>query len=262
MINKKLEWEKNKTDGFGRVVIDNFLDEETCMQLYEECMNAPKGGWTVFTRAGSRMEEFNDLISLPTAHRVTYDIMHSGEFLYQLENMTGIVGLLPDPHLVGAGYSILRNGTVLSPHYDFNWNDRIRLHRKLTSLLYITPNWKEEWGGHNVVWTGNPDLDPTARIIESTAPLFNRFVINENIPKGPIHSVSKVNAPDDVYGRCAIRFFYYISTSEPDKENPPHRSTYSSNEYSHHKLHEEEEWNGHYVGNGGEDYGYTPKIVN
>ena len=47
------------------------------------------------------MEEFNDLISLPTAHKVTYDIMHSGEFLYELEQMTGIVGLLPDPHLVG-----------------------------------------------------------------------------------------------------------------------------------------------------------------
>ena len=54
-----------------------------------------KGGWTVFTRGGSRMEEFNDLISLPTAaHRVTYDIMHSGEFLYELEQMTGISGLL------------------------------------------------------------------------------------------------------------------------------------------------------------------------
>ena len=75
-------------------------DWETVHQLYEECKNAPKGGWTVFTRAGSRMEEFNDLISLPTAHRVTYDIMHSGEFLYELEQMTGIVGLLPDPLIV------------------------------------------------------------------------------------------------------------------------------------------------------------------
>jgi hypothetical protein len=34
--------------------------------------------------------------------------MHSGEFLYELEQMTGILGLLPDPHLVGAGYSIIQ----------------------------------------------------------------------------------------------------------------------------------------------------------
>ena len=51
MINKKEEWSRTKDKwGFGRVKIDNFLDEETVHQLYEECKNDfPKGGWTVFT---------------------------------------------------------------------------------------------------------------------------------------------------------------------------------------------------------------------
>ena len=83
-------------------------------------------------------------------------------------------------------------------------------------------------------------------------------MINENVKHAPYHRVSEVNSPEDV-PRCAIRFFYYISTSEYDKENPPHRSTYKSNEYSHHKLHEETNWDGHFVGNGGEDYGYKSK---
>jgi len=248
MISKKNEWEQNKSKwGFGRTKIDNFLDEETVHKLYEECKNAPKGGWTVFTRAGSRMEEFNDLISLPTAHRVTYDIMHSGEFLYELEQMTGIGGLLPDPHLVGAAYSIIRNGKDLGCHYDFNWNDRLRLHRKLTTLLYITPDWKDEWGGHIQYYDDNIDENPNSNLIESISPKFNRFVINENIKHAPYHRVSEVNAPEDK-PRCAIRFFYYISTSEYDKDNPPHRSTYKSNEYSHNKLHEEEIWSGSIVG--------------
>ena len=246
MINKKSEWNQTKSDwGFGRIKLDNFLDEKTVHQLYEECKNAPKGGWTVFTRAGSRMEEFNDLISLPTAHRVTYDIMHSGEFLYELEQLTGIVGLLPDPHLVGAGYSIIRNGKDLGCHYDFNWNDRLRIHRTLTSILFITPDWKEEWGGHHQVWDRNKDIDSSAVMTGSVAPLFNRFVIKENMwyeeeqRKGDWHSVSKVNCPSSIEGRCAIRFFYYLSTSEYDPKNLPHRSMYSSNEYTHHKLYEE-----------------------
>ena len=240
MINKKKEWNKNKENGFAHAVIDNFLDEETCLNLYEECISAPKGGWTVFSRAGSRMEEFNDLISCPTAHQVTYEIMHSGEMLYDLEQMTGISGLLPDPHLVGAGYSIFRNGSFLSSHYDFNWNDRLRLHRKLTSLLFITPGWKEEWGGHHELWTGSFDKDKTSKKVYSHPPLFNRFYIDENVKKGPYHAVSKVNCPDEVEGRCAIRFFYYISSSEYDPNDPPHKSIYTTNEYTHHKLHEEE----------------------
>ena len=207
MINKKKEWNKNKENGFAHAVIDNFLDEETCLKLYEECINAPKGGWTVFTRAGSRMEEFNDLISCPMAHQVTYEIMHSGEMLYDLEQMTGISGLLPDPHLVGAGFSIFRDGSYLGSHYDFNWNDRLRLHRKLTSLLFITPGWKEEWGGHHEIWTGSYDKDKTSKKVYSHPPLFNRFYIDENVKKGPYHAVSKVNCPDEVEGRCAIRFF-------------------------------------------------------
>lgn len=238
MISKKGEWESNKKKwGFGKTKVDNFLDDDTVYKLYEECIAAPKGGWTVFTRAGSRMEEFNDLISLPTAHRVTYDIMYSGEFIYELEQMTGITGLLPDPHLVGAGYSIIRNGKTLGCHYDFNWNDRIRLHRKLTCLLYITPDWNDNWGGHIQYYNDNVDINSTATLIESVSPKFNRFAINENVKHGPYHRVSAVNAPANVHGRCAIRFFYYVSTSEPNIDNPPHRSTYETNEYGHYKLH-------------------------
>ena len=49
MINKKQEWNQNKEKGF-LVLIDNFLDEKTCLKLYEECISAPKIGETVFTR--------------------------------------------------------------------------------------------------------------------------------------------------------------------------------------------------------------------
>jgi len=247
MINKKQEWEDNKKQGFPRAKIDNFLDEKTCLKLYEECLSAPKGGWTIFTRAGSRMEEFNDLIHCPTAHQVTYDLMHSGEMLYDLEQMTGITGLLPDPHLVGAGFSIMRDGAELGPHYDFNWNDRLRLHRKLTSILYITPDWEEKWGGENITWTANPELDDTAEIVESISPKFNRFIISQNVKEGPVHSVGKVKCPSIVQGRACIRFFYYISTSDYNKDDPPHRSIYKTNEYNHHKLHEED-WDGKLVG--------------
>jgi Rps23 Pro-64 3,4-dihydroxylase Tpa1-like proline 4-hydroxylase len=254
MISKKREWNKNKEIGIPYTVIDNFIDEETCLKLYEECISAPKGGWTVFTRAGSRMEEFNDLISCPTAHQLTYDLMHSGEMLYDLEQMTGIVGLMPDPHLVGAGFSIFRDGSHLGCHYDFNWNDRLRLHRKLTSLLFITPDWEDDWGGHHQLYTGNVEVDKKAKLVHSVSPKFNRFIISQNIKEGPYHSVSKVNCPDTVEGRCAIRFFYYISTSEYDPNDPPHRSTYSSNDYAHSKLYEEEVSTSHFVGEGGEEY--------
>ena len=89
---------------------------------------------------------------------------------------------------------------ILNGHYDFNWNDRLRLHRKLTSLLFLTPDWKDEWGGHHEIWTGNPEKDSNPKK-HTHIPRFNRFLIDENVVRGPYHSVRKVDCPSDVEGR-------------------------------------------------------------
>lgn len=236
MLQRKEQWDSfKKENGFGLAVFDDFLDKETTHKLYQECLSAPEGGWTLFSRAGSRMEEFNDLINSPIAHRTTYSLFHSGEFLYELEQLTGHIGLMPDPHLVGAGFSIIRNGSHLGCHYDFNWNDRLRVHRTLTSLLYISPDWKEEYGGHIEYWDNNIDTNSDSKLIKAVAPMFNRFVVNENIKEGPYHRVREIKSPEDK-PRCAIRFFYYLSDSEYKEDDPPHKSIYKSNEYTHHKL--------------------------
>ena len=204
MINKKQEWEENKKQGFARAKIDNFLDEKTCLKLYEECLSAPRGGWTIFTRAGSRMEEFNDLIHCPTAHQVTYDLMHSGEMLYDLEQMTGITGLLPDPHLVGAGFSIMRDGAELGPHYDFNWNDRLRLHRKLTSILYITPDWEEKWGGAIELW----DQNMKKNFIKLYPHLNNALIFRTDTESN--HGFpDPISCPKNI-GRKSLAVYYYV----------------------------------------------------
>lgn len=239
MLQKKDFWNTfRKKHNFGLAVFDNFLDEKVTRKLYLECINAPKGGWTLFTRAGSRMEEHNDFINLPTAHRTTYGFFHSGEFLYELEQLSGYLGLIPDPHLVGAGFSIIRNGDTLGCHYDFNWNDRLRVHRTLTALLYITPGWKEDYGGHIEYWDDNIDVNPNAKLIQAISPSFNRLVINENVKKGPFHRVRKINNPYEE-PRCAIRFFYYLSDSKAKEDDPPHKSIYKSNEYTHYRLYDD-----------------------
>ena len=181
MIYKKREWDESEVPF---IYVDNFLDEKTCLKLHEECIQAPKGGWTLFSRAGSAMEEYNDLFYTITAHKITYDLLHSGEFIYELEQLTGIVGLMPDPHLVGAGFSRFRKGKDLKIHHDFNWNDRLRLHRKLTCFLFLNPDWKETWGGHQQYWTGRH-----GELIDEVAPLFNRFIMFENKIESPYHSV-------------------------------------------------------------------------
>jgi hypothetical protein len=68
--------------------------------------------------------------------------------------------------------------------------------------------------------------------------MFNRLVIFGNLVKGPVHSVRPVKAPNELQ-RTSIRWFYYQSNSTYNQDDPPHRSIYKTNEYTHTKLYDE-----------------------
>ena len=76
LIYKKRQWDESKVPS---IYVDNFLDKKTCLELHNECMNAPRGAWTLFSRAGSAMEEYNDLFYSKVAHRTTYDLFFQSQ---------------------------------------------------------------------------------------------------------------------------------------------------------------------------------------
>ena len=51
--------------------------------------------------------------------------LNSGAFLAFLERLTGINGLIADPHLRGGGVHIIRRGGKLGIHADFNHHKRL-----------------------------------------------------------------------------------------------------------------------------------------
>jgi Rps23 Pro-64 3,4-dihydroxylase Tpa1-like proline 4-hydroxylase len=68
-------------------------------------------------------------------------------FIDFLETLTGITGLLPDPHLWGGGLHQIQRGGFLKVHADFNRHERLDLDRRLNLLVYLNKDWKEEYGG-------------------------------------------------------------------------------------------------------------------
>ena len=129
------------------LIIDNFLPNEIAKQLSLEIDSLDSDLCRKFTRNGSYMEECNDLSIMPAAHPIIAQL-HSQTFMNWLSKVTGIQHLLPDPYLIGAGYSRSFNGDSLKNHVDFNWNDSIKLYRKLTLIVYLSEDWHNDWGGH------------------------------------------------------------------------------------------------------------------
>jgi hypothetical protein len=157
---------------------------------------------------------------LPEPIRRAIHDLNSGPFVDFLETLTGIDHLLPDPHLAGAGIHLSRHGGLLGIHADFNWHEKLQAHRRLNLLIYLTPDWKAEYGGELELW--NADATRREHVVE---PQFNRAVLFATRSDTFHGHPTPWAAPDGIY-RQSIALYYY-TTSRPDAEvRPAHNTLY------------------------------------
>ena len=217
--SKQLKENYKNHFNYNLLLLDNFLTKDVTSLLSEELDNIPLEKCKHFTRAKSCMYEYNNLDDTPIQD-LTIQALHSSTFIKWLENITGIEKLIPDPHLIGAGYAKSFCGDSLKIHSDFNWNEQLQLHRKVSIVIYLNDNWKEEWGGQLNFY------DTKRKKINTTVPIkFGNCVIwgYNNLA---FHGYPEpIQCPENVSRKC-LRLFYYVSNAKHDVNNPPHRSLY------------------------------------
>ncbi len=209
----------NSTKPTSLLVLDNFLPTEIAKDLSKEIDSVDNLDCRKFNRNGSYMEEYNNLSKMPKAENVVAQL-HSQSFMKWLTSITGISNLIPDPYLIGAGYSKSFRGDSLKNHVDFNWNDSLKLYRILTLILYINEDWQEDWGGH-LEFTDFQNNQLLNKIFVK----WNRAAIwkhHENCFHG---YPEPITCPEN-QARKTLRLFYYISNQEPSIDTPAHRSLY------------------------------------
>lgn len=214
-----LNQQYNSTAPYPYIILDNFLPQDLALRLEAECVSLDDGDWKKFDRNGSAMSEFNDLSQAPAAYDLV-SAVHGQQLTEWLSKVTGITGIIPDPHLMGAGYSRIYRGETLKSHTDFNWNERLKLHRAVNLIIYLNSNWQSEYNGSLEL----RDFE-NKEVVAEIEPVFNRCVIWPYHKLG-FHGMSKpVLCPDDV-SRNTFRFFFYTSNSQHLADDPPHRSQY------------------------------------
>jgi Rps23 Pro-64 3,4-dihydroxylase Tpa1-like proline 4-hydroxylase len=117
-----------------------------------------------------------------------------------ISSITGLSQLLPDEHLYAGGVSLMAEGHFLNPHLD-NSHDLERNHYRVLNLLYyVTPEWRDDYGGHLELWDEGPGKH--ARTMHSR---FNRLVVMQTDHRS-WHSVSKVRHAGR---RCCVSNYYF-----------------------------------------------------
>lgn len=157
---------------FPHAVIDNFLPETLLDSILGEFPKAGAIEWQKFDAAAEKKLASKSELQMGEMTRFLLYQLNSSTFITFLERLTGVDGLIPDPHFVGGGLHQIEPGGFLKMHVDFNRHERLRLDRRLNLLIYLNKDWEEEYGGNLELW----DKEVT-QCSKKILPIFNRCVV-------------------------------------------------------------------------------------
>jgi hypothetical protein len=206
-------------DPFPHVVLDNLFEPELLRQILAEFDAMDRGKWHTSNKELERKWATEDIQHFGPTTRSFINQLNGGLFLNFLERLTGIEGLISDPHLRGGGLHEIRREGALGVHADFNLYPRLNIWRRLNLLLYLNENWDPAWGGELELW------DRTGKQrVKSIAPLFNRVVIFDTSNYSYHGHPHPLMCPPD-RSRKSIALYYYTAL-KPEGEIDPHTTIF------------------------------------
>ena len=198
---------------FAHVVIDDFVPEDVVALAASEFPPADAADWSLHVHSNSNKRALADPTAMRQTCRQLVAEFNSGAVTTFMERLTGIDGLIPDPHLFGGGLHECDAGGFLQVHADFNRHPKLQLDRRVNALLFLNPEWHDEWGGALELW--NRDMSTRERVI---APVGGRLVVFSTTSVSYHGHPRPLRSPDDVSRRSLALYYYTAGRPESERE--------------------------------------------
>jgi len=174
-----------------------FSNPKGCVEGSSNCYNSK------FEKHKNAFDKDEDYGPATTA---LFMFMKSSGFIKFLEKLTGIEGLIPDPHYRGSGIHQTLPGGYLNLHADFNRYEKYDLHRRVNAFIYLNPEWDDSWGGHLELWS--KDLRSCGAKLAPTIGRFAVFSSTDFSYHGHPHPLTTPNNRT----RRSLALYYYTRT--------------------------------------------------
>jgi len=179
IINYKLTDCFLENSPFPHIMQDNFLTNDFALELQNEILNIPQSEWDRYNNPFEQKYTLRDKYNFPPELTKLFDKLTSDEFVTELSNKVGYQ-LKLDTTRNFWGVHTYGPGDKLDIHVDAGLHPSLGLKKQITLGIYLSYEWKEEYGCHLELWKGENASSNKAKLIEkqlSIAPLFNRLVI-------------------------------------------------------------------------------------
>jgi Rps23 Pro-64 3,4-dihydroxylase Tpa1-like proline 4-hydroxylase len=211
-------------DPFPYVVLDDLFEPGLLHDVLDEFDAMDRAPWHYTERETERKYSTEDFQHFGPTTRAVIAQLNAAPFLAFLEKLTGIAGLIADPHLRGGGLHEIRRGGALGVHADFNFYQRLNLYRRLNLLVYLNEAWSEDWGGDLELWDR-----AGKRCVRRISPVFNRAVIFDTSNFSYHGHPRPLQCPEN-RSRKSIALYYYTVDAPADDDRTPHTTVFIQTE--------------------------------
>lgn len=191
---------------FPHTVIDDFLPESVLRQLIDEFPAPDDVTWRTYASNNEVKLALEDEALIPTPHVQVLRGLNSQVFIDFLEKLSGISGLIPDPHLRGAGIHQILTGGMLKVHADFDLHPLMLVHRRINVILYLNEDWADAYGGKLELWD-----EKMTGPLQSIAPVANRLLVFLTTDRSYHGHPDPLACPPD-RSRKSMAWYFYTST--------------------------------------------------
>lgn len=214
----KKDWDA--ADPYPHIVIDNFFPPEVLDAVIAEYPQPEEVEWQQFNAPTEVKLAISDTTQLGSATRHLFDELNGQVFVKFLESVTGIQGLIPDPHLWGGGLHQIRRGGYLKIHADFNKHPQLKLDRRLNALIYLNKNWSEAYRGQLELWD-----KAMTKCGKRILPVFNRMVVFATTDFTYHGHPDALECPPD-RARRSLALYYYSNGRPADEVKAAHSTLF------------------------------------
>ena len=202
---------------FPHAVFDGFLGEGHALALAQRFPGPEHGAWMRrdYREQSARMGQLQrtgfEGVDVGLRHLLAE--LSGMAFLDFLGALSGVEGLIADPHFRGAGPSLTLPGGHLALHADFNRDRTRHLERKLTVIYYLGFDWQAEWGGALELWDA-----ARTRCEASYLPVLDRLLVMDHGDRFWHGHPQPLACPEGRF-RASVSAYYYVAAPSPGEEH-------------------------------------------
>jgi hypothetical protein len=201
------------TEPYFHVVIDNFFDNAIAEKISDEFMDYNDERWFFYNNQIENKKTINDWRFFPSQIYRTFNSFCSESFTEMLQNITGISKLYPDYGLHGGGLHMHSRNGKLNVHKDYSLHPKLGMQRKLNLIVYLSKDWKPEWGGGLELWSHNDETNQPKEKVKEVECVFNRAVLFDTTQNSWHGLPNELKCPEGVY-RKSLAMYYLVEPEE------------------------------------------------